>query len=94
MPELKGLSYDDVLRKPGWKRGFIKCRLIHMDGRSIVQPDILLSSKLDGKFFIRLIPLHPVKQYEGATQLSVGERVVGRESALCLGLSRVAPLGA
>ena len=42
----------------------------------------------------RLIPLHPVTQYEGATQLSVGERVVGRESALCLGLSRVAPLGA
>ena len=37
----------------------------------------------------RLIPLHPVTQYEGATQLSV-ERVVGRESALCLGLSRVA----
>ena len=29
-----------------------------------------------------------------ATQLSVGERVVGRESALCLGLSRVAPLRA
>ena len=43
---------------------------------------------------IRLIPLHPVTQYEGATQLSVGERVVGRESALCLGLSRVAPLRA
>ena len=42
----------------------------------------------------RLIPLHPVTQYEGATQLSVGERVVGRESALCLGLSRVAPLRA
>ena len=45
-------------------------------------------------FDLRLIPLHPVTQYEGATQLSVGERVVGRESALCLGLSRVAPLGA
>ena len=44
--------------------------------------------------FQRLIPLHPVTQYEGATQLSVGERVVGRESALCLGLSRVAPLRA
>ena len=42
----------------------------------------------------KLIPLHPVTQYEGATQLSVGERVVGRESALCLGLSRVAPLRA
>ena len=42
----------------------------------------------------RLIPLHPVTQYEGATQLSVGERVDGRESALCLGLSRVAPLRA
>ena len=42
----------------------------------------------------KLIPLHPVTQYEGATQLSVGERVVGRESALCLGLSRVAPLSA
>ena len=46
------------------------------------------------EFFKRLIPLHPVTQYEGATQLSVGERVVGRESALCLGLSRVAPLRA
>ena len=42
----------------------------------------------------RLIPLHPVTQYEGATELSVGERVVGRESALCLCLSRVAPLRA
>ena len=46
------------------------------------------------QFYKRLIPLHPVTQYEGATQLSVGERVVGRESALCLGLSRVAPLRA
>ena len=50
----------------------------------------------DGAAYLigRLIPLHPVTQYEGATQLSVGERVVGRESALCLGLSRVAPLRA
>ena len=49
----------------------------------------------DGMEFVeRLIPLHPVTQYEGATQLPVGERVVGRESALCLGLSRVAPLRA
>ena len=37
----------------------------------------------------RLIPLHPV-----TLRRSVGERVVGRESALCLGLSRVAPLRA
>ena len=49
---------------------------------------------LHANLFKRLIPLHPVTQYEGATQLSVGERVVGRESALCLGLSRVAPLRA
>ena len=42
----------------------------------------------------RLIPLHPVTQYEGATQLSVGERGVGRESALCVGHSRIAPLRA
>ena len=47
-----------------------------------------------GNVKLRLIPLHPVTQYEGATQLSVGKRVVGRESALCLGRSRVAPLRA
>ena len=52
------------------------------------------SELLTLKWQERLIPLHPVTQYEGATQLSVGERVVGRESALCLGLSRVAPLRA
>ena len=54
----------------------------------------VITKEPNWEIYIRLIPLHPVTQYEGATQLSVGERVVGRKSALCLGLSRVAPLRA
>lgn len=33
------------------KRGFIKCRLVHMEDRSFVLPDILLSSEMKGEFY-------------------------------------------
>ncbi|MGJ8626272.1 MAG: hypothetical protein ACSHXB_04855 [Sulfitobacter sp.] len=33
------------------KRGFIKCRLVHMPDRSFVIPDILLSSEMKGEFY-------------------------------------------
>ena len=69
---------------------FLICRTCH---RVAELEDPAISALIVDKAE-RLIPLHPVTQYEGATQLSVGERVVGRESALCLGLSRVAPLRA
>ena len=52
MSDLKILGYNEVLGQPGWKRGYIKCRLIHMDGRSVVQPDIIFTTRLDRKFFI------------------------------------------
>ena len=65
-------------------------------GEALNNPDVKAAYEKAAPAFAikrkRLIPLHPVTQYEGATQLSVGERVVGRESALCLGLSWVAPL--
>lgn len=45
------LSYFDVFKNRPMKRGFIKCRLVHMLDRSFVLPDILLSSELYGNFY-------------------------------------------
>jgi hypothetical protein len=50
--ELK-LSLGDVIAAERIKEGFIKCRLIHMDGRSVVQPDILFSCDLRKSFSYR-----------------------------------------
>lgn len=33
------------------KRGFIKCRLVHMESRSFILPDLLFSNKLAGAFY-------------------------------------------
>ena len=38
------LTTADLLGNKRIKSGIVKCRLIHMDGRSVVQPDVLLSS--------------------------------------------------
>ena len=77
-----------ALRAVMLKYGSITPELTQVLGQAII------TGVIESESSERLIPLHPVTQYEGATQLSVGERVVGRESALCLGLSRVAPLRA
>lgn len=46
------ISFSEALRGPrSIKRGFIKCRLVHMPDRSFVLPDILLSSEMRGEFY-------------------------------------------
>lgn len=35
-----------------FKHGYIKCRLIHMPGRSVIQPDILFGNRVRGHFYI------------------------------------------
>ena len=35
-----------------YQYGYIKCRLIHMEGRSIIQPDILFDNRVRGNFYI------------------------------------------
>jgi hypothetical protein len=47
------LSKADLLGSERFKSGIVKCRLIHLDGKSVVQPDVLLSSDFRGrKFYI------------------------------------------
>lgn len=45
------LTIADVLETKRFKSGIVKCRLIHMDGWSVVQPDVLLSSDHRGRKF-------------------------------------------
>jgi hypothetical protein len=45
------LTTSDLLGNNRFKSGIIKCRLIHMDGRSVVQPDVLLSTDRRGNAF-------------------------------------------
>lgn len=47
------MTTAELVRNERFKSGIIKCRLIHMDGRSVVQPDVLLSSDRWGsKFYV------------------------------------------
>lgn len=47
------LTIVDMLGHERFKSGLVKCRLLHMDGRSVVQPDVLLrSSILGNRFYI------------------------------------------
>ena len=52
MSELRTISYKDLIMSSDFKHGYIKCRLIHMRGRSVIQPDILFGNRLKGNFFI------------------------------------------
>lgn len=46
------INFSQVLRgATAIRRGFIKCRLVHMSDRSFVLPDILLSSKIKREFY-------------------------------------------
>ncbi|QPZ91204.1 hypothetical protein [Thioclava electrotropha] len=46
------IDFSEALRgASSIKRGFIKCRLVHMKDRSFVLPDILLSSEIKGEFY-------------------------------------------
>ena len=38
--------------QPKWKHGYIKCRLIHLGGRSVIQPEILFGNRYHGQFYI------------------------------------------
>lgn len=46
------IDFSEALRGANAiRRGFIKCRLVHMPDRSFVLPDILLSSEMKGEFY-------------------------------------------
>jgi hypothetical protein len=45
------LTITDLLSSKRFKSGIIKCRLLHMDGRSVVQPDVLLSTDRRSRVF-------------------------------------------
>lgn len=54
MPEdgdFRVLGYEDALRSPNYQHGYIKCRLVHMEDRSFVVPDVLLASGRHKRFF-------------------------------------------
>lgn len=44
-------THAQALRSDHIKRGFLKCRLVHMKDRSFVMPDLLFSAKMRGEFF-------------------------------------------
>lgn len=47
------LKPRDMLKGHSPKRGVLKCRLLHMDGRSVIQPDALLDKHERGhKFYL------------------------------------------
>jgi len=46
------ITYAQALRVTSIKRGYIKCRLVHMKDRSFVLPDVLFSTELMGKFYV------------------------------------------
>src|SRR5712671_4671049 len=46
------IGTKDLIGSDRYKRGIIKCRLIHMDGLSVVQPDVLLSKDYRQFFFV------------------------------------------
>lgn len=48
---LPTISHAEILKAKSIKRGFIKCRLVHMPDRSFVLPDLLFSSELEKSFY-------------------------------------------
>lgn len=46
------IGFRDILMSNALKPGLIKCRLIHMDGRSVVQPDVLFGDTYQKRFFV------------------------------------------
>ena len=51
-PSLRSISYHDVLMADTASHGYMKCRLIHMDGRSVVQPDVLIADNFQKRFYL------------------------------------------
>lgn len=45
------LTIADLVGNDRFKSGIVKCRLIHLEGRSVVQPDVLLSTNIHGNAF-------------------------------------------
>lgn len=45
------LTVARMLGGERYKSGILKCRLLHMDGNSVVQPDLLLSTNFQGQQF-------------------------------------------
>ena len=46
------MKYEDLIMESDFKHGYIKCRLIHMKGRSVIQPDILFGNRVRGNFYV------------------------------------------
>lgn len=45
------IDYPDALGAEDYRRGYIKCRLVHMEDRSFVMPDVLFSNGSRKKYF-------------------------------------------
>ena len=45
------LSHAHIFKTDDFTRGYIKCRLFHLEGGSIVVPDVLMVNNLDKHFF-------------------------------------------
>ncbi len=45
------LSFKDILGTDDLNYGFIKCRLVHMEDKSFVLPDVLLASGATQAFY-------------------------------------------
>lgn len=45
------IDYSDALKADDYRRGYIKCRLVHMEDRSFVMPDVLFANGIRKKYF-------------------------------------------
>lgn len=84
MSELRVIGYEELLMQSDWKHGYIKCRLIHLDGRSVIQPDILFGDRMRGHFFIpHFFDPNQIAFFEGGEEDFCRLTVVVR-NAVCL----------
>ncbi len=70
------ISLGDVFEDKPYKEGFIKCRLVHMNGYSVIQPDVLLGDNFRKEFFVPKffdpnVNVHFGHTNDGLTQLII-----------------------
>ena len=51
-PETPNIGYGDVFQTTNFRRAYLKCRLVHMEGRSFVMPDVLMASDERRQFYV------------------------------------------
>lgn len=49
--ETPALKYADFFKSGNYRRGYLKCRLVHMRDRSFILPDVLMASGIRKHFF-------------------------------------------